>query len=358
MRQHDERFQGPNAHNLRRICFLVVHRIVHEGELKPTLLNWEFLADFSKAYLKSHALEQLLHELWSRKQSQIEANLQKVKASLTMALDSDSPGAAEDTLGRLVLFLHASPEVSIYFMTGSDFLDSLTSAYRQASVTLRPKLVTTTYIGLLSLTKGKKPNHSLFFDHVYSLKSQAQSAQQAPVSSSSLLSDLVTNTPFLQKLRDAVTGKDAERARKLIDALSPFRSLSKSRPKRPIRRKIDKGKSPQKDEYGHGTFSGIHVHRMSLVTQIQDLFPDLGSAFITKLLDEYDDDTEQVTAHLLDDSLPPHLQSSDRTQQLPHSPPHSTFEETERLIPRSTPPPHRRNVFDDDELDRLAVDAS
>jgi len=55
---------------------------------------------------------------------------------------------------------------------------------------------------------------------------------------------------------------------------------------------------------------------MSFITQVQDLFPDLGSGFVVKLLDEYNDDVEQVTAHLLDDSLPPHLKAADRSEQM------------------------------------------
>ncbi len=59
-------------------------------------------------------------------------------------------------------------------------------------------------------------------------------------------------------------------------------------------------------------------------------------------------------AHLLDGSLPPHLQEADRGEAL------STAEPPRDLAPRSTPPqvPSRRNVFDDDELDRLDMDVS
>ncbi|EME40293.1 hypothetical protein DOTSEDRAFT_74933 [Dothistroma septosporum NZE10] len=103
------------------------------------------------------------------------------------------------------------------------------------------------------------------------------------------------------------------------------------------------------------------MHRLSAVTQIQDLFPDLGSGFVLKLLDEYSDDVEQVTAHLLDESLPGHLSGLDRTEKAP------VFDDDpqtkiDHLAPNSTPPPQehflpeRRNVFDDDELDRLDFD--
>jgi activating signal cointegrator complex subunit 2 len=55
---------------------------------------------------------------------------------------------------------------------------------------------------------------------------------------------------------------------------------------------------------------------MSIISQIQDLFPDLGASFIVKCLDEYNDDIEQVTAHLLEDSLSPYLSEADRSEKL------------------------------------------
>jgi hypothetical protein len=60
----------------------------------------------------------------------------------------------------------------------------------------------------------------------------------------------------------------------------------------------------------------VHIHRMSLISQVQDLFPDLGSGFVLKLLDEYNDDVEQVISHLLEDSLPAHLEKADRDEVL------------------------------------------
>ncbi|THW73325.1 hypothetical protein D6D18_10261 [Aureobasidium pullulans] len=231
----------------------------------------------------------------------------------------------------------------------------MSSAYQQSSPDLRRSLVSVLYYGLLSLTKGDKPNYSLLFDHLYGLKNQAGDSQ------SSLLADLVTNTSLLSKLRASSDGRNAERAQNLANTLSSFTSPSLARPRRA--RKVNKGKSKATgDDFGHGTFSGEHhVHRMSLISQIQDLFPDLGSGYVARLLDEYQDNVEEVTAHLLDDSLPDDLLSFDRSEQLPTSKAdaqHMEQQKIEHLAPRSTPPPQRRNVFDDDEFDRLEVDTS
>lgn len=252
--------------------------------------------------------------------------------------------------------MRVSPETAVYFITGTDFVDSLISGYSKAGADKTRKAVSmTVYLGLVACVTGETLNFSLLSDHLYTLKTQGEGKppQQAVVA------DAVTNTPLLAKLRRSVDEKTPERVAKLLDSLETFRSPSIVRPKKHSRRKpSSKGKGRQTGEDHE-----IHIHRMSYVTQVQDLFPDLGAGFVMKLLDEYNDDVEQVTAHLLDDSLPAHLQSLDRNEQAP------IFDSSvqagiDRLVPSSTPPPpepyipERRNVYDNDELDRLSMDAS
>ncbi|KAK4695216.1 activating signal cointegrator complex subunit 2, partial [Lecanoromycetidae sp. Uapishka_2] len=177
---------------------------------------------------------------------------------------------------------------------------------------------------------------------------------------SELLKALIGDTPLLLKMRTHISGKEAGRARSLMESFATFEKTPNGRPKRPVRRKIDKGKGRDTSEYGHGAMENAHVHKLSLVSQVQDLFPDLGSAFIVKLLDEYDDDTAVVTDHLLNNSLPTHLSQADRSKQLSPMPHHHNHDLAPGLEPLSTPPllPTRRNIHDDDEFDRLAVDVS
>lgn len=203
-------------------------------------------------------------------------------------------------------------------LTGSDFLDALYAAYPNVSPTMKKKLVTVAYLGLTAVLQGEKPNYSLLSDHLYGLKANEEQVQKKEPGKSTLVADLVTNTPLLEKIRDKATVPEATRVKNTAASLSAFRQSSVARPKRLVRRKVDKGKGQAKDDdYGHAAFAGeIHVHRMSMITQIQDLFPDLGGGFIVKLLDEYNDDIEQVTAHLLEDSLPAHLANAERSEQL------------------------------------------
>jgi len=322
-----------------------------------TLLNWTFVSDFSHAYSKSHSLEIFLDTLWQKRQTEIEISLKELKASLLKRLESVEPNTAENDLKRLAPLLRASHDAGVFLTAGSDLIDALMASYKAGSQTFRQRIVVVTYLGLIACLKGEKPNHSMLFDHLYSLKALAGKAG----TDVTLLSDLVTNTPLLAKLNSSVTGKDAERARTLAASLAPYRSATLARPRVASRRRTGKGKGHAQDSFGHGAVSNEqHVHRMSLITQVQDLFSDLGSGFIARLLDEYSESVEQVTAHLLDESLPPHLSGLDRAAQLPPSndqPPAS-----DHLAPRSTPPPsvvpQRRNVFDDDEFDRLEHDAS
>jgi activating signal cointegrator complex subunit 2 len=282
--------------------------------------------------------------------------LQKRKDALITMLDSVSPDVAETTLGQLAPIMRVSPETAVYFMTGTDFVDSLISGYSKAGADKTRKAISmTVYLGLLACASGETSNFSLLSDHLYTLKSQGEGKppQQAVVA------DAVTNTPLLAKLRRSVGEKTPERVARLLDSLETFRSPSIARPKKQSRPKASsKGKGRQTGEDNE-----IHIHRMSYVTQVQDLFPDLGAGFVMKLLDEYNDDVEQVTAHLLDDSLPPHLQSLDRSEQAPIFD-SSTQAGIDRLVPSSTPPPpepfipERRNVYDNDELDSLSMDVS
>lgn len=353
----EHQFQSGKAPGLRKHCFLLSHRLLSADRIPPALLQWSFLSDFSHVFLRSERLKELLQSLWKRHSEKLEPSLQKLKATLTKTMDSNQPDAAEEQLKELVPLLHTSQDTATFFVVGSDFLDALCAAYSKASPTFRPKIVTVASLGILALTKGEKPKFSLLSDTLYGLKTNAEAQQKS--GQPSLLSDLVTNTPIVARIKDSGTSDEGVRVKSLAESLTAFRQSGLARPKKLVRRKVDKGKSrAAEDEYGHGEFGEVHVHRMSLITQIQDLFPDLGSGFIVKCLDEYNDDVEQVTAHLLDDSLTPHLKSADRTAQLPTPTQEKPVNFAAHLPPRSTPPPTRRNVFDNDEFDQLAIDAS
>ncbi|KJX92175.1 CUE domain-containing protein, partial [Zymoseptoria brevis] len=341
-------FNTPKALALRKVCFRLVARAwLEDVTVSQSLLAWNFLSNFCHAHLKSSALPQIMAKLWRKRFGVLIPALQKQKDLAVIILESNKMDGATVLLPQLGSITHASADIGSFFMTGSDFLDACIGTYGRASSDAEKKaLSTSVYLCLASLAKTDVQSTSLLSDHLYTLKAQADK------SGPSLLADIVTNTPLLSKLRLLVGTKAADRLFKLLDTLDTYRSPSLARRKKHPQRKPNNGKGRQSEAQ-----NPINIHRMSLVTQIQDLFPDLGSGFLMKLLDEYNDDVEQVTAHLLEDSLPPHLASLDRTETAPI---HTTDPQTQidHLAPHSTPPrsqspflPNRHNVFDNDELD-------
>lgn len=299
----DIHFGHPDVAKLSKLSFRFCQRILLADKPAWPLLHWTFLAHVAQCFPRSEAVIQLLRTVYQKHQASIEQELQKSKNHLTNVLDSAKPDGAETELHTLVYLINASPQVGDFFMTGSDFLDSLNSAYTKASPKLCARLTAVVYSGLLALLKLPKPKYSLLSDHLYSLKSQSNGKKE------SLLADLVTNTSILSRVQ-STTGSDGSRARNTAASLSEFRNPSLARQRKATRTKSTKGKEPVVED------GNLHVHKMSLVSQIQDLFPDLGSAFVVKLLDEYGDNVELVTAHLLEDNLPPHLAGADRHQQM------------------------------------------
>ncbi|KAI4157325.1 MAG: hypothetical protein LQ342_008372 [Letrouitia transgressa] len=347
-----------NSRILRKESFLLTHRLLSElRPASPRLLEWSFLADLCIVYSKSASLKALLQNIWVRED--LDTRLQKSKISLIQTLDdcgkSQIPADLEDVLLRTVALLKSSFHYGQLLMLGSDFIDAISSAFEKVSVPLQKKLIAITYLSLSSLMEPSNLKLSLLLDHLYSLDSTSHGQ--------SLCSSLCSTTPFLRKMRDGISGPEAIRAEKLMARLGHFeRAQSASgKPKKAMLRKKNKGKMKDDDnENGHEATDGIHVHRLSLITQIQDLFPDLGSAFVVKLLDHYGDDIEQTTAHLLDDSLPAHLKALDQSEEIQAQP---TLQDTSELAAELSPRypsvlPSRRNVYDGDDFDRLATSPS
>jgi len=292
--------------------------------LTQDLLRWEFLADWSKVYGKervSPALSPLFQANTSHKI--IEGSLATLKKFFIESLDAGFKGdlkALESKLARVNHLIHASPDAAAFVLAGSDFLDGLIACFKIMNPPLRSTIITTTYLCLLGLTEGATPHFSMLSDQLFSLKTAAETHKSGPLNANdSMVAELVTATPILkQVLRRAEANNAATTALKSrITALEAFRKPGGSsiKPKRPLRRKVDKGKGIAVVDAAE-IEGQMHMHLMSQITQVQDLFPDLGSGFVAKLLDAYGNDPEQVVAHLLEDSLPPNLAGADRSEQL------------------------------------------
>ncbi|TVY24811.1 Activating signal cointegrator 1 complex subunit, partial [Lachnellula hyalina] len=350
---------------LRKQCFLLSYRLFDVDAVPGPFLQWEFLADLSKIYGQRQG-SKITSSAWKRSSSSLENSLGLIKASLTRDLEAGMKGdlkRAESTLKRLNHLLHASYEAATFLVAGSDFLDALISCYKLMNPPLRKAIIATTYLCLIGLTEGEKPKFSSLVDQLYSLKAAADTHKSGPTNvNDSLVAELVTVTPILNQIQQRIesSGSGSSRAKSVLTALEGFKKPSSNqRPARILKRKLNNGKGGAKADDNFGQRSQVHVHRMSLISQVQDLFPELGSGFVVKLLDAYNDNVEQVISHLLESSLPPNLQDADRSEELNiSSRPFGDL--APNLVPHSTPPqlPSRRNVFDDDEFDQLAIDTS
>ncbi len=339
---------------LRRSCFLLGHRIFTEIDTVPALfLEWTFWANLSLAYTNSKALSELLNQKWIQQDMDSNKSMSRYKSALIRALEVGHLNPElEQLLPQTLALLRACYPYGQFLMLGSDLIDALSTAYEKKP-RLQTKIVTITYFGFVGLMEPKRPRTATLLDHLFSLNSAASK-------SLSLLKALIGSTPLLQKMRSAISGPESGRAKSLFGSLKGFESSSDGRPKKHIRRKADKGKGQEKQQYGHGSLGDMHVQKLSLVSQVQDLFPDLGAGFAMKLLHEYNDDTEQVVAHLLEDSLPTYLKELNRSEALHHTEELQDHDLAPNLAPHATPPllPTRRNIYDDDDFDRLAVDTS
>lgn len=296
---------------LKSHVFLLVHRALTDCDPTPVpLLEVSFLEDLSFAYGRNASLRELLVQTWTTKDlGDFSPSFRKKKSTLIKNLESGIQTLElEDSIQRTASLLRILYQYGQYLMEGSDFVDSLAISYGLKDPDFQKKIVVTAYLCLASLLETDRPKISTLIDHLYSLMNTS--------GHDNLLRSICSSTPFLRKLRAKISGPEAARAKSLLQQLSAFETTASGKPRRLIKRKINKGKSRAVQENGHGALSDVHAHKLSLVTQIQDLFPDLGSGFIVKLLSEYNDDTEQVIAHLLDDSLPDHLTQADRTEEL------------------------------------------
>lgn len=341
------------------------------------LLKWTFLADLSRVYGKKQTAP-VLAAVSGKKG--FEAELLSVKRDLTRRLEEGIHGdvrTVETDLARLNHLIHASPDAAATFLAGSDFFDALVGTYRLMNPPLRKVLVATTYLCHVGLTDGPAPRFAMLSDQLFALKAAADAHRSGPLrESDSLVVELVSSTPLLRQVvnKAETAGVATGTLRGRITALEAYRrpGAPRRRPGKVLRRRKEKGKATAVIGGGDAGPAEMNVHRASQITQIQDLFPDLGAGFVARCLDEFGEDTEAVIAHLLEESLPPHLASADRSEELcvPSSPSHLEIRLTPHrsdhpvkhsthLEPPPTPPlPARHNIHDDDELDRLAVSTS
>ena len=258
---------------------------------------------------------------------------------------------------RINSLIRAQPEVGLALMTGSDYLECIMTAYAknesssQAPTSFRHTLTGHLYHGLRSLMSDQTRHISLLLDHLYILRAESDRMKKtSSTQEETVLSSLLCTTAFLRYLTRDVAVSETKRGQGQIDGLSAYREQTKHlHPLPPIRKhKLRKGKGRAKDD------PDIHVHLAARISQVQDLFPNLSSTYIVKLLDHFSDDVEQVIAVLLEpETLPGTLREPDDDATEASD----LLSANADLAPRSTPPllPQRKNAYDNDAFDRLSI---
>jgi activating signal cointegrator complex subunit 2 len=354
-------FSSSKAKNLRRLCFLLTRRLLLEVHpVSSQLLDWEFLGDLSACYVANPSLRKLLLDAWMQETQAMTFAIEQGKFVVMKQLslpDAEHNWEAVLSLRRLTLLASLLPQVGHVLMTGSDYLDTIFEAYNNhRNESLRKALVANSYVGFTSLIKLEPPATSLLLDQLFSLKASAGLDSRKPVTESTLLSDLICGSNLLIKMERLFSNSSQKRGAGLMATLRAYRVETSAFHTR-HRRSSGKDKGKRRAIEGQDAVES-HIQKASLLAQVQDLFPNLESNYILKLLDYYSDEVETVIAHLLDDALPIRLRDS------AHSEEHQTPDVALSLNPGFTQLPEqtsrfvRRNLYDDDDFDRLSVSAS
>jgi activating signal cointegrator complex subunit 2 len=342
----------PKAARLYKLVFMLYRGLLLTDDIPKTTLQWDTLSAFARVFQHISEARTTLAHLWTKHAARCEESFLGIKKQLIQKIESSESSACIPVVLKLLPLFHLSPQTAAFFAIGSDLVDGFTKAFSAVNLGSGDQQTVTVfiYLILLSLLQIPKRNTSLLSDHLYTLKADAKKRRGHSESHPSLLESLVSNTPIIKRLKamsdhsDSDSFETIDAPRDITAGLLEFQS-KKTWPK--------KHKASKSVVAANEAVEAVHIHQMSLITQVQDLFPDLGSAFVAKLLDEYSENVEQVIAHLLDGSLPDYLAVADRSEQL----------QAGNSDQKETPPEHqplapRRNIHDGDALDTLAVSAS
>ena len=355
----DAESRVPDA-KLRLCCHLLFRRLCLESELlhdiEPATL-YDVLAFGSTVFKRMLKWPETLRLLSKKVPKELIAAYGAGLHEITQDLSSDdavSP-ATFFAMRKASNLISAVPEAGMVFMTGTDYLDSLAQCYEGSMVAPPAQKVARfitehTYICLRSLMTEQISKMSMLLDHLYSLKASADVAANANPQKPTLLSSLVCLTTLLRYLEISIGTTPNARGQKMLASLQEYRQRKMHLHPQTLRPKTTNKKG--KGKAGPDTY--IHIHKASQISQIHDLFPDLPTPYVLRLLDHYSEDIERVIEALLEpDSLPVDLRTPTEEDETTPEIDHNLAD----LAPRSTPPflPQKKSVFDNDDFDNLRI---
>jgi activating signal cointegrator complex subunit 2 len=356
----DDNQSSASEVKLRKSCHLLLRRLCLESsllhDLDPFRL-YEILSAGSTVFRRAPKWPETLELMSKKAPKEVTAAYGAGLHAIEKDLSSNDPVSPKtfSTMRKAGDLLVAVPQAGVLFMTGTDYLETLIRCY-DGSVVKPPaekvaKLVTEhAYICLRSLMRETPSKMSMLLDHLYSLKASADTIMKIDLQQPTLLSNLVCLTTLLRNLNISLGNTPNARGQKMLASLQEYRQMTLHLYPQMLRPRITSRKGKGKP----GPNNDMHIHKASQISQIHELFPDLPTPYVLRLLDYYSDNVEQVIGALLEpDSLPSGLQGPTKEDETAPELDHGLAD----LAPRSTPPllPQKKSVFDNDDFDNLRI---
>ncbi|PWW80540.1 hypothetical protein C7212DRAFT_274726 [Tuber magnatum] len=300
---------------LRRKVVQVLHRIYTTASPKHVpgqLVTATFLTEVSREFGKNRVMRELLdkEEVWGLFEKDV------LKCGL------------EDAIS-VIRFL---PRVSESLLAGDEWMEGVIARGEVAALA-------TALVAVAS-----RQNWGFLGDVLYRMVGEGKRDKKA----GGFVKRLIWETPVVGILEREVAGALEEgRISGVLDEVKNFG---------PVRRK-DKGKGREVvdlEVLSREEEDGL----MTKVESVRDILPHLGVGFLRRCLLQMDGDVERVTAAVLEGNLPGDLNLVDQGEEF--IPPEAPGPPSAYATPPSEPAdtefpalPVRRNIFDNDELDRL-----
>ena len=324
---------------LRQKCLLLSCRVLYLTTIPLSSFGLKYISQLCSNFYEKNSLIRLLQGAVQKRYKELDEIIHESKAYVIRQLPSAQHGKLHHVLVDLSCVCRLFPRTGVIMMTGSDLLDLTIECYGKIPAELRASLITIIFLSLRSLVEIDEPNYSVLFDHLYSLTSSAKVSSGAK----QVLADLIRMTPLKQMIRVIKHANSVDRATSLLKHLQPFGEEFKCRMPSDKKGKSKAIFSYSRTELETNTNAMQNPYRMNLASQVVDLFPDIEMSIVLKLLDDYQDDVEAVTSHILE--APVSLKDNHLiTDGLPAK--------------ASLPYRRRRNIHDGDALDTLTMDAS
>ncbi|RPB21421.1 hypothetical protein L211DRAFT_433037 [Terfezia boudieri ATCC MYA-4762] len=346
------------SRQLKQSTFRLLSRILTSpagAKLPHDLITGQFLLSLAVSLPKSTAVRNTLDTLWANHHGSVEESISSFKSTIVLSQlllsggHSPSPAETLSLLRSLSILFLVSPRIGELFIAGSDFLDALINLYA-AQPALRKSILRITHAAFTSLlppakltvnSTPRKPNYSLFLDHLYSLQSHQPGSKEH-----TFLSALTSTTTFLDRLHSTALLAPNARFTSLISILEDKYKTPRSQ-KKPTAADKGKGKSTNDES----TIPNDLLVRYTL--QVLEVFPELSSSWVRATLTKLNGDVEALIRGYLDGTIC----NENPTPTSPQIHHHHHQRISSLQPPRPPIFPVRKNIHDNDDLDMLSESA-